>query len=92
MSDDLYLPANGTEGAIFFEEWCTRCSKDKAMREGANIEDCDDNEVCPIIAASFRGPVQEWIEDDKGPRCTSFVEWPQPITFVDALTKDLFGA
>lgn len=91
MIADHYLPSNGTEGVIFFENWCARCSRDKAMREGANIEDCDDNELCGIIAASFRGPVDEWVEDDKGPRCTAFVEFPNRVPFVDVLTKDLFG-
>jgi len=87
---ESYSPSNGTEGAIFFDAWCTRCARDKAMRDGANFEDCDDNEVCEIIAASFRGPVKEWVEDEKGPRCTAFVEAGKPIPFVDTLTKQLF--
>ena len=45
------------------------------MREGKNIDDCDDNEKCSIIAASFVGPVAEWVEDERGPRCTAFEEW-----------------
>lgn len=86
----LYTPANGTEGEAFFENWCCHCSRDKAMREGADFDDCDDNELCEIIAASFRGPVKEWIEDETGPRCTAFVKAGEPIPFVDTLTKQLF--
>jgi len=87
----LYTPANGTEGEVFFENWCCHCSRDKAMREGADFDDCDDNELCEIIAAGFRGPVKEWIWGEDGqPCCTAFVEHPKPIPFVDTLTKQLF--
>jgi len=50
----------------------------------------DDNELCEIIAASFRGQVKEWIEDDSGPRCTAFVEAGKEVPFVDTKTLDLF--
>lgn len=46
--------------------------------------------ACEIIAASFRGPVNEWIEDDSGPRCTAFVEAGKPVPFVDTMTMELF--
>lgn len=36
---------------------CGNCARDKAMREGA---ECDDNEKCEIIGASFRGDAVEW--------------------------------
>lgn len=85
-----YLPSSGTEGGIFFDAWCRHCQRDKAMREGAELDECDDNEVCEIIAASFRGPVKEWIEDNHGPRCTAFVEAGQPVPFVDTKTMELF--
>lgn len=88
---NFYTPANGTEGEAFFENWCCHCARDKAMREGADFDDCDDDEVCEIIAAGFTGPVKEWVLDDDGqPRCTAFVEYPKPIPFVDTLTKQLF--
>lgn len=84
-----YLPASGTEGADFFDRWCSNCARDKAMREGEPIEECDDNELCEIIAASFRGQVPEWIEDENGPRCTAFVRGDH-VPEVDTQTADLF--
>lgn len=35
-------------------------TRDKAMREGCDIDECDDNEKCEIIGASFRGEAVEW--------------------------------
>ncbi len=94
MSDkpgDLYRPSNGTEGHCFFDVWCCHCARDKAMREGANFDDCDDNEKCDIIAASFCGPVPEWIYGEDGvPKCTAYVEAGQPIVEVDTHTLSLF--
>lgn len=34
---EFYLPSNGTEGVMFFDTWCRRCQRDKAMREGADL-------------------------------------------------------
>jgi len=87
---EQYQPANGSEGAEFVNAWCRRCQRDKAMLEGADFDECDDNELCEIIAASFRGPVKEWVEDDSGPRCTAFIEAGQAVPFVDTKTLDLF--
>ena len=88
---ETYTPANGTEGVAFFDCWCRRCARYKAMREGADFDECDDNELCEIIAAGFRGPVKEWIEDDSGPRCTAFVPAGNTVPEVDTLTGDLFA-
>lgn len=74
-----YLPSNGTEGIIFMDGWCRKCARDKAMREGADFDECDDNELCPIIAAAFRGPVAEWVADENGPKCTAFVPAGDPV-------------
>jgi hypothetical protein len=30
------------------------------MRDGEDQDECDDNELCEIIAASFRGEAVEW--------------------------------
>jgi hypothetical protein len=87
----LYLPSNGTEGHCFFESWCCYCARDKAMREGADFDDCDDDEKCDIIANSFIGPVPEWIYGDDGvPKCTAYVEADSPIPVVDTHTLPLF--
>lgn len=87
----LYLPSSGTEGHCFMEAWCCHCARDKAMREGADLDDCDDDEKCDIIANSFIGPVPEWIYDERHvPKCTAFVEADSPIPVVDTHTLPLF--
>lgn len=87
-----YQPSNGTEGEVFWSEWCCKCSKDKAMREGADIDDCDDNEVCSILAASFRGEAKEWVYGPNGqPMCTAFHEFGTPEPYRCPATDDMFG-
>lgn len=51
LPGERYEPSNGTEGASFLDAWCSNCARDKAMREGVDIDECDDNEKCEIIAA-----------------------------------------
>lgn len=91
MMSKPYRPSNGSEGADFFDTWCRRCARDKAMREGADFDECDDNELCELIAAGFRGPVKEWIEDNSGPRCTAFIESWEGVPEVDTHTQDMFA-
>jgi hypothetical protein len=73
--------------------WCHECQRDKAMREGADFDECDDNEVCPIIAASFQGTVPQWVYGPDGqPMCTAFVEAGKPLPVPRcAVTTDMFG-
>lgn len=88
-----YEPSNGTEGASFLDAWCSNCARDKAMREGVDIDECDDNEKCEIIAASFRGEAVEWREMPNGDAvCLAFVEAGKtPPTPRCANTVDMFG-
>lgn len=87
-----YLPSSGSEGEWFFGNWCQKCARDKAMSEGKNYDDCAPEETCQIIARSFVGQVDEWVEDDNGPRCTAFVPVgtavPEPRC---TQTADMFG-
>ena len=55
MSDapQRYRPSSGTEGDWFFGKWCRHCARDKAMSEGADFDECDDDQVCQIIANTF---------------------------------------
>jgi len=85
-----YLPSNGSEGAGFFENWCCHCARDKAMREGVDFDECDDNEVCGIIAAAFRGPVAEWIYKNGEPTCTAYVPAGETPAQRCERTEDMF--
>lgn len=78
LPGDQWEPSNGTEGSTFMARWCSRCSRDKAMREGADFDECDDNELCSILADSAVGKAVEWRELPSGETiCTAFVEHPQ---------------
>jgi len=77
---EKYRPSNGTEGVIFFAAWCCKCQRDKSMREGEDFDECDDNELCPIIADTMTYDVEdekypnEWQYDKNGqPCCTAYV-------------------
>ncbi len=92
-----YQPSNGSEGAAFIGEWCCHCQRDKAMRDGCDFDECDDNELCPIIAKTFAFKVtderypSEWCYDKNGqPCCTAFVAVGDPIPIKDELTIDMF--
>lgn len=92
-----YRPSNGTEGAIFIDNWCAQCERDHGMMAGLPLEDCDDNSICGIIADTYCYAVddpaypKEWQYGNDGqPRCTAYLEKGQPIPIVDELTGDLF--
>jgi hypothetical protein len=83
---EKYRPSNGTDGASFFEEYCSNCARDKAMNGSKLEDDCDDNDLCQIIAATFRCEVtdpeypHEWCYGKDGfPCCTAFVPAGEPI-------------
>lgn len=61
-----WIPSNGTEGSMILCSLCSTCARDKAMRDGEDFDECDDNELREIIAASFRGEAVEWREMDNG--------------------------
>lgn len=83
---EKYQPSNGTEGDSFFWAWCRHCQRDKAMHEGVDFDDCDDNELCGIIADTMAFNVEdekypkEWRYGKDGqPCCTAFVPAGDPI-------------
>lgn len=96
---EKYQPSNGTEGEYFFESWCCHCARDKAMREGADFDECDDNEKCEIIALTMAfKPTDaeyppEWQYDKNGqPCCTAFVPAGEAVpTPRCAHTADMFA-
>lgn len=92
LPGEQWIPSNGTEGYSFLESACGNCQRDKSMREGVDLDECDDNEKCEIIAASFRGEAVEWRVDGDNVFCVSFVpkgeRIPEPRC---ELTADIFG-
>lgn len=83
---EKYRPSNGTEGNLFFAAWCCKCQRDKSMREGANIDECDDNERCDIIADTLlyktsdpEYPTAWQYGRDGQPCCTQFVPAGEPV-------------
>lgn len=93
LPGEQWIPSNGTVGYSFLENECGNCARDKSMREGAPLDECDDNECCPIIAASFRGEAVEWRSMPDGEvKCIKFVPVGQPIPpEKDERTIDMFA-
>ena len=83
-----YMPSNGSEGEAFFEAFCAHCERDRAFRD-TNYEG-DGALGCQILAASYRGEQQvEWIEDERGARCTAYTTDPSKPVRCDK-TADMF--
>lgn len=92
LPGEQWVPSNGTEGDSFLCAACGNCARDKSMREGVDLDECDDNEKCEIIAASFRGEAVEWRIENGEVFCTAFVEAGQEIPPPhDEFTLDLFA-
>lgn len=75
-----YRPSNGNEGCYFWEAWCRNCQRDSAMREGADFDECDDDQKCDLIALTClhevtdpEYPVQWQYGADGQPCCTAYV-------------------
>jgi hypothetical protein len=93
-----YRPCNGSEGELFIGTWCGTCERDHGMLKGLPLEECDDNQVCDIIARTFTYSVDEpeypaeWKYGKDGqPRCTAYVPEGQPIPAKDDRTLDMFS-
>jgi len=95
---EKYRPSNGTEGECFFAVWCCKCQRDKSMRDGVDIDECDDNERCDIIADTFAYDVDDpkypsaWQYGKDGqPCCMQFVPAGEPVPEPRCThTKELF--
>ncbi len=80
LPGDQFIPSNCADGIYILTEFCQHCARDKAMREGADFDECDDDDQCEIIAASFRGEAVEWREmEDGAVKCIAFVPAGQPL-------------
>lgn len=74
-----WTPSNGTEGWIFIDAWCTRCRRDKVCNGQVSDDDAGDEDLCPILGASFRDEAAEWQYDANGqPCCTAYEPLGEP--------------
>lgn len=87
-----YMPSNHTEGCSFIEHFCGNCARDRACREGRNLDEIDDDEWCQILAASYRGEATEWRQMPDGRRtCIAFVPAGTPVPPPRCeFTRDMF--
>lgn len=87
-----WIPSNGTEGHMFISDWCGKCARDLPSNGSKEFDECDDSELCPILASSFLGEAKEWIEHDDGrTECTSFVQLGDVVPQRCSATEDMFG-
>ena len=72
--------SNSDHGYGFIERHCTHCARDVPMNSGKNIDDCEEHELCPILAKSFSGSgCDEWRTDDQTDWCEGFVPMGEKI-------------
>lgn len=96
---ERYQPSNGTEGCCFYDKWCSNCQRDKPMSEGKDYDECDESEVCSIIADTLALSVEdagyppEWTYDANGePCCTKFLSVDaEPERKRCEFTQDMFA-
>lgn len=60
-----YRPSNGTEGMVFYRQFCDKCEKDRN-------ENCEIHTRALIFGVEDKLYPKQWIEDAEGPKCTSF--------------------
>jgi hypothetical protein len=93
---EKYRPSNEIEGSCFHKNWCRHCARDKAMSEGLDVDECDDNQICKIIGDTMTYDIDdekypvEWVYKNGVPTCTAFIQAGEPIPLKDDLTMDLF--
>ncbi len=72
---NAYRPSNGTEGDIFWSNWCARCIK---------------NSGCSIWGGAMAGKSpKQWVRDPD-PKCTSFQDRRRETNYHCRQTGDLF--
>lgn len=92
LAGQQWTPSNGTEGGIFLSEWCSNCERDKVMNGTVREVDAGDDDLCPIVAASFRGEATQWVYGADGqPTCSAFTPMGQPLNQRCEHTPDMFG-
>ncbi len=86
-----WRPSNGTEGELFYENWCATCVRDAAHRADPTLAD-----GCDILAATMAWGIgdeaypEAWRYGSDGqPRCTAFTTSEDFYRCPE--TADLFG-
>ena len=91
LPGEQYIPSNSDDGCAFLD-LCADCERDRCLNGTKYEEDCDDDDFCPIVAASFRGEAVEWRQLPDGKvTCIAFVSIGLPIPRPRCkATKELF--
>lgn len=86
-----YRPANGTEGEIFYDEWCAKCERDKLYRETSD-NGCEILLDSMLYQADHESYPEQLTYDENGdPCCTAFIMEGEPIQYRCDKTIDMFG-
>lgn len=91
LPGEQWVPSSANSGEAFIDSHCCQCARDKHCGEGKALEDCDDDDLCQILAASYRGEAVEWRRMPDGEvKCIAFVPAGEPIPAPrDDRTKEL---
>ena len=76
---EQWKPSGNEDVHCFEDEHCTRCSRDRAANGTVKLFDAHDEDLCPILAAAFRGEATEWqYRADGKTVCTGFTPLDEP--------------
>lgn len=91
LPGERYMPSNSSDGMVYLDGWCVRCDRDKELNGTLDADECDDDDFCPIVAASFRDEAEEWRELPTGELvCLAFVPKGEPEITRCEHTRDMF--
>jgi hypothetical protein len=80
-----YRPSNGTEGMMFMERWCSKCSQD------TEESPCEILTSAMVFGITDKGYPREWAYDKEGrPFCTAFTDATPEEHYRCPETPDLF--
>ena len=89
LPGEQYIPYGAESGDIFLDGLCANCERDKSLNGTKQIDDCEDDDLCPIVGASFEGKAVEWRDVDGVLRCIKFV--PKGAIIPCENTPDMFA-
>lgn len=92
LPGEHWKPSNDSIGQSFIAGECARCERDKVMNGTVDDDDAGDDDLCPILGASFRGEAVEWRRmPDRSIRCLAFVPMGDKVPARDDFTVDMFA-
>ena len=80
LPGEQWMPSNSDVGCSFISDWCGQCARDKVANGSVHQDAAQEEDLCPILGASFRGEALEWRRVDGEVKCLKFVDVRDPVS------------